>query len=453
MKPADVLKSVSITSRLWLRVDGDYDLNQKGESYIWIFLLAAPMTTIQQCEVKLIVPIKRTDILLDDGPLNCSNVLHGLTISTSNTLLCAGSPLFHLCRQENDTTYGIYLNPKGINSQCIITTIQTNRLNVSHQAYSPSGSSEPSASSIWETYTFTEDITKTVTIVETSSTICRAKVPVKLTSAERLELRSFTINTHRVKALSRRAPGDLNREWKRVRDTDPDQPFATAEYYGCTVFVVVTARTLCIGHLTAERGRTCPLINAEETSRYLIADIEAKTSISIGDCGGAYVVITGNVPDNDGTGVPVLKDYFTDDLGIPKQNLRYIRYRHSTPLPEFGDPSDTSNPVQGRSSFQWNSFGGPLGGTWSIYLGNDNPRLEVSFDEQENVFGEVKWGQSSDTTAAPLFSMSKKLFVVVLLVIDSTISETPSDLKPVVFSLHVNVSMLSFGNIAASPPA
>ncbi|OTA96358.1 hypothetical protein M434DRAFT_28012, partial [Hypoxylon sp. CO27-5] len=261
------------------------------------------------------------------------------------------------------------------------------------------------------------DITKTVTVVETSSASCHPRVPVKSTSAERLELRSFTINTHCVKALSRRAPGDLNREWKRVRDTDTarfvkqgeiktynvvdgtSESFATAEYYGCTIFVVITARTIYIGHLTAERGRTCPLTNAEETSRYLIANIEAKTSISIGDCGGAYVVITGNVPDNDGTGVPVLKDYFTDDVGIPKQNLRYIRYRHSTPLSEFGDPSDTSNPVQGRSSFQWNSFGGPLGGTWSIYLGNDNPRLEVSFDEQENVFGEVKWGQSSDTTA------------------------------------------------------
>ncbi|OTA80650.1 hypothetical protein M434DRAFT_37881 [Hypoxylon sp. CO27-5] len=94
---------------------------------------------------------------IDDGPLSCSNDtlwLQGLTISTSNTLLCGGSPLFHLCRQENDTTYGIYLNPKGINgSQCIITTIQTNRLNVSHQDYSPSGSSESFASSIWQTYT------------------------------------------------------------------------------------------------------------------------------------------------------------------------------------------------------------------------------------------------------------------------------------------------------------
>ncbi len=104
--------------------------------------------------------------------------------------------------------------------------------------------------------------------------------------------------------------------------------------------------------------------------------------------------------DTDRANAPGLKEYFTDNLSIPSQN---VQYRHGTPLSEFSDPSDSSsdisNPMKGRSSFQWDSFGGLLGGTWNIYFGNKTSRREVSFDEQGNV-ALVQWAESSDTTTS-----------------------------------------------------
>ncbi|KAK8093888.1 hypothetical protein PG997_000573 [Apiospora hydei] len=240
------------------------------------------------------------------------------------------------------------------------------------------------------------------------------------------------------RALVPRDPGDLNRAWKAVRDaskpgrlTNPNhiktwvaqneikrfevrsgesEQFATAEYYGCTVFVVVTGRSIHIGHMSGERGQVCPLAKPETADRYLVGDIEEKIGGSlaqdIGDCKAAYVVVTGNVANKQGTGVPVLLDYFTDDLGIPKENVRYIQYAHSTALSEFGDPPDDSNPTQGRSSFQWESFGGPFGGTWKLYLSNETPRLMVSYDKDGNLdTGKpVEWFETGATSKPQVVS-------------------------------------------------
>ncbi|KAK7948863.1 uncharacterized protein PG986_009749 [Apiospora aurea] len=321
----------------------------------------------------------------------------------SNTLLHLGSSVLQLCPQQDHTTYGIYVNPVETYGECVATTIQ-----VSHELPSELADRDDAAPLSrplsLQIQTVREDVTETVTIVETSTTDCRSITPATSTPADVLSSRDTEDDSLLdARALVPRARGDLNRSWKSIRD-GPDKAnwlaqgatkkfdvapgttksFATDEYYDCTVFAVVTGQDIHIGHLTGERGRICPL-----------ADPDLTSDILRGSCRNAYVVVTGNQANNEDTGVPVLMDFFIDDMDIPSENVRYVRYRHSTPLSEFGDPSDESAPVQGRSLFRWES------GTWSIFLGNETPRLKVSFDQESRVAEgiPVEWGESTETSA------------------------------------------------------
>lgn len=230
-------------------------------------------------------------------------------------------------------------------------------------------------------------------------------------------MRSAGIKAHN---LSPRAPGDLNRSWKAVRDSKSgkfveqgrinyfpvtlggNENFATAEYFGCTVFVIVTSKGITVGHLTGERGARCPLATDKATSDLLLVEMEEKIDRKqfSSDYSTTYAIVTGPVANDESTGVPVFLNFFAD-FSIPTSNIRYIRYRHTTALSEFRDPHDEINPVQGRSLFHWGYSKEASGYTWRIYLGNETPRLELFFNEDGSSLnsGEsVRWADSPDTS-------------------------------------------------------
>lgn len=178
--------------------------------------------------------------------------------------------------------------------------------------------------------------------------------------------------------------------------------FATAEYYGCTVFIMFGGGKMLVGHLAQYNGNKCALADPQQTEDVLVDAIDKKVVTRDGDiylggagtCDDIYVVITGTERDTYNTGVPNLKDFFTD-RGVRPDNLRYIYYSAGQPTAEFGDGPTTYSPVRGRSLFRWDSFEG--GGTMSIFLGNEEPRLVVGYDQDWMVTG-VTWSTSPGTT-------------------------------------------------------
>ncbi|KAK4153452.1 hypothetical protein C8A00DRAFT_33814 [Chaetomidium leptoderma] len=361
-----------------------------------------------------------TQILCGQGNLPAT----GFSIDASKSLLYHGSGAFWAC-PGTDTEYNVYVNPDFNQSKCFAIA-----LTASGCGTLPAASSCLPATTVWETQTqtVTQGTTLTVTVAVTSpaTTCCSDGFP----PPDRRSSGSHAEAAQAKRDLSRRAPGDLNRAWMGIRDAalvntearrrwvemneirvydlvqGESAAFATAEYFGCTVFTIHGPGKIVVGHMAQNNGERCALASPDLTERILIERISRVVGVVdrqlwVGgqavtpECSQLYVVITGSERDNDGTGVPTLKEWFVTG-GVPPENIRYIYYGFRNPTAENGDPV-AMVPVNGRSLFQFNSFGDALGAQVSIYLSHEEPRLYVDYDGEWGV-STVTWADSDATT-------------------------------------------------------
>lgn len=218
------------------------------------------------------------------------------------------------------------------------------------------------------------------------------------------------------RGLLKRAPGDLNKCWEYVQETEPtnfvaqndirtfpldmntDAMFATAEYYGCTVIVFVGKGSITVAHMAEGSGTICPLSNADLTEQYINGRLLNQVTYPMtDDCDDLYVIITGSMQDNQpNNGVETLKEFIMSTYGVRPGNLRYIYYTPGASTSEFGGPQ-VLDPVKGRSYFKWSAFG--ISGTMAIYLGNETPRLTAQFNSDWTAAaGGPTFGRSPYTT-------------------------------------------------------
>ncbi|KAJ6446787.1 alpha-galactosidase [Purpureocillium lavendulum] len=160
-----------------------------------------------------------------------------------------------------------------------------------------------------------------------------------------------------------------------------DGRYATSEYFGCTVIVMVGRRNLTIAHMSEGSGKVCPLKNARDTDRYLNDNLLRRARHQDKDeaCDDMYVIIAGSVKDSPDSGVPTLREFIMSYYGLPAGNVRYIYYEPGEPTAEWGSNNQALHPVRGRSFFRWAGYG--TNGVMTVFLGHEEPRLVAYFND------------------------------------------------------------------------
>lgn len=159
------------------------------------------------------------------------------------------------------------------------------------------------------------------------------------------------------------------------------QNFATAEFYGCTIFAVVSSKWVIIGHIRQERGGTCPLDTKDGTNDMLVSDIVNQVPnlqvVANGDgCNDVFVVIMGTPRNLGNTGVPTFIEFFKGQE-IPPENIGYFQYQAT------GGPIDESVPLSGaigKSFIAWDSYDISIRGVMTVWFSSDEPRLTVTYN-------------------------------------------------------------------------
>ncbi|KAH7025289.1 uncharacterized protein B0I36DRAFT_353428 [Microdochium trichocladiopsis] len=270
-----------------------------------------------------------------------------------------------------------------------------------------------------QTYTLTKNVTQIVHVAEKGRGESLSHNPSTPLHAPQLLSRQV---------MNEISPRGMVEEWKAVEtartnwvkqdevkrfvlEHGQDQTFATSEYFGCSVFVLVTSKSIVVGHLSECKGATGPALEDPFlTEQDVIQTIEDRMSTAVYEdiendpCKQVYLVITGHAANQFGTGVKTLTDWFIDFLEVPKENIRYIGYGHDYPL-FLGNPDvDDDRVVRGLSLFHWQSLGRDVGSSWTIYLGNVRPRLQLWFDRDGRLdtSQDVVWGMSKSGMSEPI---------------------------------------------------
>jgi hypothetical protein len=186
--------------------------------------------------------------------------------------------------------------------------------------------------------------------------------------------------------------------------------WATDEYYGCPVVVLITPHYLFIYHFVQTPGSAiAPMDNYQNTQRVFInllddalrknghfPEVDLEPNLCRNDW---YVLITAPQQDtNDETnGVLAFREFFTENLGVPPANLHYIQYSQTQGVAWMG--LTTQPDYRGFSLIEWTSFGPLIGGVLTVYLGNETPRLSVYYDKDwKTAPGGATFGVSGVTT-------------------------------------------------------
>jgi hypothetical protein len=175
------------------------------------------------------------------------------------------------------------------------------------------------------------------------------------------------------------------------------QWFATAEYYGCTVFAIVGKKYVSIGHIRQEGRGGCPLATVAGTNNQIIPDLVEQT-VSFEDFSDScdedqrYAIIFGSERDpplrpgqTAQTGVPALKEFFEDNFEIPADNIKYQFYIGSS-------GSGTRPGPFGKMLIKWDSpglddQGNPSGGTLQVLVASEQPRLKLVYNADGTLNG------------------------------------------------------------------
>lgn len=129
-----------------------------------------------------------------DGVLLCHTsavtVASKVSLGPSNTLVFHGQKLsaLYLCPQADPTVWAVYVRPSSTHGRCVATSLHVSEFEDQHGARNSSVNHvsarrrgiQPSV----KIYTVTENVTETVTLIETSTTNCRLGHRPSLTPRE-----------------------------------------------------------------------------------------------------------------------------------------------------------------------------------------------------------------------------------------------------------------------------
>ncbi|KAL9102174.1 MAG: hypothetical protein Q9163_002648 [Psora crenata] len=149
--------------------------------------------------------------------------------------------------------------------------------------------------------------------------------------------------------------------------------FTTAEFYGCTVVIVVNGRHVVIGHYAQEARHCFTMENRGVVEQDIIPNLQrlGLDHLDILPDTRAWIITTASI---NSVGYKIIMDTLLNEIE-EADNIKHYQYSGSSGVGSF------PNAPKGKAVVQWTPKTDASGGaTLNVYIENDQPRFTQDYD-------------------------------------------------------------------------